>query len=262
MSKIFLQPPDHRSFDQFLACAKRGGHNLEIACFADPDVLDGNWQEVLEDHRRKLRHFEGTISLHGPFLGLYIHSRDGKIRSVARDRILQSLEIGKTLGAKHTVFHGNFIPLIRQESYRRNWVAQNAAFWSEVLRRYDITVLLENVWEPTPDLFRQVLDGVGSPRFKVCFDVAHANIFSRVPLDDWFALLEGDIVYMHVSENKGDADDELVPGDGNIDWQRLSDVIRTRNISPDIVFEVGTVEKTKDSLLYFQNRNIYPFDKG
>jgi sugar phosphate isomerase/epimerase len=262
MSKIFLQPPDHRSFDEFLTFARQGGHNLEIACFADPSVLDGNWQEVLDDHRRKLRHFQGTISLHGPFLGLYIHSRDSKIRTVAKERIFQGLEITKELGGKYVVFHGNFIPLIGQESYRKNWIAQNADFWSEILEKYDVTVLLENLWEPAPELFREILEKVSSPRLKICFDTGHANVFSKVPLESWFAVLEDDIVYMHVNDNQGDVDSELVPGEGNIDWPKLSDLIERYQIAPNMVFEVGTLEKTKMSLQYFRERRIYPFNRS
>jgi sugar phosphate isomerase/epimerase len=262
MSRIFLQPPYQKSFDDFLEYAKRGGHNLEIACFADPDVLDGNWREVMEDHRRKLLHFEGTISLHGPFLGLYIHSRDSRIRQVARDRIFQGMEIARGLGGKYIVFHGSFIPLIRQESYKRNWVAQNADFWSEVLGKYDLTVLLENVWEPNPELFREVLDRVNSPRLKICFDTGHAHIFSKVPFEEWFAVLGDDLVYMHINDNQGDVDNELVPGEGDIDWVELSGLIERYQIAPNMVFEVGTLEKTAASLEYFKENRIYPFDKS
>lgn len=262
MSKIFLQPPDQKSFDEFLEYAKHGGHNLEIACFADPDVLDRNWQEVLEDHRRKLRQFEGTISLHGPFLGLYLHSRDSRIERVARERILQGLEIAHALEAKYVVFHGNFIPLIGQESYRRNWIAKNADFWSEVLAKYDdLTVLLENLWEPRPELFREVLDRVNSPQLKICFDTGHAHIFSKVTFEEWFAVLGDDLVYMHVNDNRGDVDNELVPGEGDIDWPELSGLIERHRISPNIVFEVGTLEKSVASLEYFEKNGIYPFDK-
>jgi sugar phosphate isomerase/epimerase len=260
MSKIFLQPPDHRSLDQFLTYARQGGCNLEIACFADPNVLDGDWHAVLEDCRRKLRHFEGTISLHGPFLGLYISSRDSRIRAVARDRILQGMEIAKGLGGKFAVFHGNFIPLIGQKSYERNWIAQNADFWSEMLERYDVTVLLENLWEPRPELFKAVLEKVGSPRLKVCFDTGHASVFSKVGFEEWLLVLGDSITYMHVNDNDGEVDDELAPGEGNINWPEFSDLLGKHRIEPEIVFEVGTLEKTRQSIEYFRRQEIYPFN--
>jgi sugar phosphate isomerase/epimerase len=259
MSKIFLQPPDNDSFDEFLSYGKEHGYNLEIASFAYSRVLDTNWQEILKDHQRKLRGFAGVISVHGAFMELTVHSRDQKIREVAKNRIFHNLEIAKTLGAKYIVFHGNFNPLIRHEGYRKNWVEQNALFWSEVLEKYQIIVVLENLWEPTPETFRKLLDQVDSPRLKICLDTGHTNIFSEAPLEEWFAELGEDIAYVHVNDNKGDVDLELAPGEGNIDWRKFSDLIKKYRIAPEIVFEVGTLEKTIQSLEYFQKDKIYTF---
>jgi len=104
MSKIYIQPPDDDSFDKFLMYAKQHGYNLEIASFAYSNILDANWREILKDYQQKLRGFKGTISLHGAFQDLTIHSRDKKIRKVAKQRIFQNLEIAKALNAKYIVF--------------------------------------------------------------------------------------------------------------------------------------------------------------
>lgn len=232
MSKIYIQPPDDDSFDEFLAYAKQHGYNLEIASFAYSIVLDTNWQEILQDYQQKLQCFEGTISLHGVFQDLIVHSRDKRIREVTRDRIFQNLEIAKALNAKHVVFHGNFNPLIRHEGYKSNWVEQNFSFWAGVLNQYHLTVLLENLWEPTPDIYRNLLDKVNSSRLKICLDTGHANIFSKVSLKEWMAVLGEDIVYMHVNDNQGDVDDELAPGEGNINWQEFSEWIKQYQIVP------------------------------
>jgi sugar phosphate isomerase/epimerase len=247
MSKIFVQPPDNDGFDEFLSYAKEHGHNLEIASFAYSRVLDTNWREILKGHQQKLRGFAGVVSVHGAFMELIIHSRDEKIREVARNRIYRNLEIARALSAKYIVFHGNFNPLIRHEGYRKNWVKQNALFWSEVLEKYQIIILLENLWEPTPKMFRKLSDEVNSARLKICFDTGHANIFSEAPLEEWFAVLGEDIAYVHVNDNNGDVDLELAPGEGNIDWREFSHLIEKYRIAPEIVFEVGTLEKTMQS---------------
>lgn len=259
MSKIFVQPPNHQVFDEFLEYAKEHGYNMEVASFAYSDVLDTDWQALLKDHQQKLQKFKGVISLHGAFLDLIIHSRDEKVKEVARKRIYHNMEIAKKLHAQYVIFHGNFNPLITHESYKQNWIEQNAQFWSEVLDRYECTVLLENVWEPAPDIFRKLLDEVASPRVKICFDTGHAHIFSRVSFEEWISVLREDIGYIHVNDNNGDTDSELVPGEGSIDWQKFSDVIKKYQITPEIVFEVGTLENTAKSIEYFKEKGIYPF---
>ncbi len=257
MSKIFIQP-DSSNFDNFLEYAKENDYNLEIASFAFANVLDSNWREILADYQKKLRDFIGIISIHGAFQDLILHSRDNKIGEIAKSRYNQNLEIAKTLNAKYIVFHGNFNPLINHESYVQNWIEQNARFWRDVISKYDITILIENVWEPSPEIFRKLLDEVNSPLLKICFDTGHANIFSRIPVERWFDSIGNDIIYIHVNDNKGEIDNELVPGDGNINWREFSDNLKKYRMSPNIVFEVGTLEKTKQSVKYFKENNIYP----
>jgi sugar phosphate isomerase/epimerase len=225
-------------------------------------VLDANWREILEDHQRKLEDFDGSISLHGAFMDLTIQSSDKKIREITTERITQNLEIAEALNAQYIVFHGKFNPLIKNEYFRQHWLERNAEFWSEILGRFSVTVLLENLWEPTPEIFRDLLERVGSERLKICFDIAHVHIFSEVPLEEWIDALQDEFVYVHVSDNKGDSDSELAPGEGNIDWGGFSDLVERKGISPAIVFEVRTLEKTRQSVQYFRERNIYPFNES
>ena len=97
------------------------------------------------------------------------------------------------------------------------------------------------MWEGSPDVFRKLLDEVNSPQLKICFDTGHANIFSKVPVSEWFDVLGKDIPYMHVNDNKGDVDNELVPGEGSINWQEFSGNIKKHEMTPNIVFEVGSL---------------------
>jgi hypothetical protein len=55
-------------------------------------------------------------------------------------------------------------------------------------------------------------------------------------------------------------DNELAPGEGDINWRKFSELIEKHRIAPEIVFEVGTLAKTIQSLQYFQKENIYPFN--
>lgn len=260
MSKIYVQPVEEDNFDKFLSYAKENDYNMEITSFAYSSVLDSNWKDIFKNIQDKLQGFKGNISLHGAFQELVVHSRDEKIRKVAKDRIYQNLEIAETLNAKYIVFHGNFNPLIRHEAYIKNWLEQNAIFWSDALAKFDIVVVLENLWEPSPAIFRELLDKVNHNRLKVCFDTGHTHIFSEVPLKGWFDLLGEDIVYMHINDNKGDIDRELVPGEGSINWKNFSKLIEKYKLAPEIIFEVGTLENTIQSVKYFKENSIYPFN--
>ena len=114
-SKIFIQPINY-NFDEFLNYAVKNECNLEIASFAFPEILDTNWKELLEDYQCKLQSFEGIISMHGTFMDLIYHTKDSKVRQIAKERYFHNLGIAKSLNAKYIVFHGNFNPLIKHES--------------------------------------------------------------------------------------------------------------------------------------------------
>ena len=266
MSKIFICIWNSNSFDALLEYAKEHRYNLEFSNFVEPRFLGANGQEIVKDYQRKLHGFKGTISVHGavgdPTAGdPTTHSEDKKLREVAKQRIFQSLEIVRELKAKSVVFHGNFNPLMQSdEHYKLNWIERNAIFWSEVLEKYPSTVVLENVFEPTPEMFRTLLDEVNSSRLKICLDIGHINVWSKVPVGEWVAVLGEDIRCMHIHDNKGDFDYHLVPGKGTINWQEFSDLIAKYQIDPDIVFEVKTLETTIQSLKYFREENIYPFN--
>jgi len=249
------------NFDALLEYAKEHHYNLEFTTFIYPDFLDVNGQEILKDYQQKLHGFKGAISVHGacgnPVIDV-IHSENRKVREAARQMVFQSLDIVRELKAERVVFHGNFNPLVRGERYQPNWIERDVIFWSEVLEKYPAIVVLENTFEPTPETFRTVLDAVNSSRLKICLDMGHMNVWSKVPLEEWIAVLGEDIRSMHVHDNKGDEDSHLVPGKGAINWPEFSDLIAKYQIDPDIVFEVKTLETTIQSLKYFREEKIYP----
>lgn len=109
--------------------------------------------------------------------------------------------------------------------YKKNWLDRNTAFWRQVLEKYSSTVLLENVWEADPEMFRNLLDKVASPRLKFCFDIGHANVYSKVSFEQWISTLCADITHMHLSDNDGAVDQHLEVGKGKIHWRQFTDTL-------------------------------------
>ena len=62
------------------------------------------------------------------------------------------------------------------------------------------------------------------------------------------------------NDNKGEVDDELIPGNGIINWHEFTNILEDCQVNPEIVLEVCTLEKTKQSLKYLQTQSIYPFN--
>ncbi len=259
MSKLYVQPLYHASLPEFVTYAQTQGFNLEIATFGYQNVYEIDWNQAVVEHQRQLKDFNGQLSMHGVYEDVTIHSNDPRIVAIAKENIQNSINVARQLGADKIVFHGGVNPLILNEWYQKNWLEKNAPFWKELLEGFSGTVLLENVWEPNPEIFRTILDQVASPRLKICLDVAHANVYSKVPLEEWFTKLGKDIVYMHFSDNNGVADQHAAIGTGKIDWQTLTGLIAEHGLATDVVLEECTMERTLASVAYMQEHQVYPF---
>lgn len=259
MSKLFLQPLHHGNLAEVVDFAASNGFNLEVASFAYANGFDMDWKKVLKEHTRVLSGFKGEISFHGVFQDVLVHSSDTRIAQVSKERVFESLETASVLGAKQVVFHGNFNPFVNDPYYFNFWVERNTAFWLAAADRFDGLILIENLWEDKPEPFQTLLDKIGSSRIKVCFDVAHANVYSKNTLREWIATLAKHIECIHISDNNGLADQHLEIGKGKIDWANFTCLLDEFKLNPEIVLELCEVSNIKNSVEYMKKNRMYPF---
>ncbi|MGE3106991.1 MAG: sugar phosphate isomerase/epimerase family protein [Phycisphaerales bacterium] len=98
--------------------------------------------------------------------------------------------------------------------------------------RVGATFLIENL-PPScssgfdPAALAAVIRRVNSGRVRMCFDTGHAHCTASVfgPVSAMIASCADVIAYVHVHDNRADADSHLVPGDGTIDWNAVSSAL-------------------------------------
>jgi len=269
MNELFVQTIDEVAYG-FIQFAKANHYGIEITSFALPWVLDGDWRTHLQSYKLALKGFADEVAIHGVFMDMVTASRDAKIVAVAKERILQNIEIAKQLKAKIVTFCSCFNPCIAIGSpgYVDGYKKRQIRFWNELLESVDdgdLRLVLENLWEPQPELVRDVLDGVNSENFKALLDTGHANIFSKVPIEKWVEALSDHLSYIHLNDNHGDADNNLAPGEGNIRWDRFFDSLKCYGLKPRICLEVeaygnrSKLENTKRAIEYLKKMRFYPF---
>jgi len=259
MKRIIIQPT-LKSFDEYERYANENKFYLEIVDFAFPDVINKNINKLVRDYQKKLKLNKKELSMHGAFIDIYIHSPDELIKNASRERIIQNLNVAKKLGVKSIISHTNSLPMMGREAYYDNWVKENILFWKEIIKKYKINILLENMWDKNPQLIRRVIDGVGSDKLRVCFDTGHCHIFSTVSMEEWFKELGKYITYIHLNDNHGDADLELPLGDGSIDWEKFNNYVKKYCNNPDVVFELKNIERIQKSINFLKKSRLYPFD--
>lgn len=243
--------------------AQAHGTGLEIQVYGyDSDLLDSGWRQVLDQHKALLQDFTGELAIHGAFIDMSPGSIDQRIVALTRERFIMNLDIAAELSAHTVVFHTNFLPQVYRPvvggpDYLITWTRGQIEFWgpmAEEAAQRGIVIVLENMWEPEPDIIGSVLDEINSPHLGACLDVGHFYLFSDyLPLKRWIKQISHRLVYCHLNNHRGSYDEHLsldFPG-GVIDYDAdVLPLLRALPNSPALVLEMDEIEYLESSLRY------------
>lgn len=169
-----------------------------------------------------------SCTIHATFMDLNPGSVDRAVRETTRQRVEQTLDCAELLQARVVVFHPGYSRL-SYGSAVEVWTANTVAFWQQQLsriRQAGCKVALENIFEEEPSTLLQVLKQLDSDVFGHCFDSGHFNMFCTVSLEEWFTALGSFIIESHLHDNHGVADEHLPVGEGEIDFQKVTDLLK------------------------------------
>jgi len=82
----------------------------------------------------------------------------------------------------------------------------------------------------------EVVKNLDSNLFGICVDVGHANV-GEEPVKALDVCMNH-LLEVHVSDNNGDGDSHLVPGEGTMDWVGIINKLQEKNFSGNFVFEI------------------------
>lgn len=198
--------------------------HLEIQDFITPENIDIHSDKIIKGYQKLLAPFKGTLSLHAPFQ-VSVGSMDRQEQNMALNRLSKALLLGSEIGCTTMVVHSCFNPNVNYPTYLGSWVDNAIWFWERFLPlcvRKNMVVAVENIHDRTPNAMLQVLKNFKSPFLRACLDTGHANIFSRLPVEEWIELLGKYLTHLHVHDNHGFEDEHLPVGRGDIDFSWLS----------------------------------------
>lgn len=191
-----------------------------------------------------------SITLHAPFMDLSPGGADAKIKSVTIERFHQTLTVATGFSPRMITVHPGYnkwffdgdIPF---------WLASSLSTWQPIIDRaaqLGMHLALENVFEEEPSGLKRLIDGIGSPHLGFCFDIGHFNLFSAVPMEDWFSALGKDMREVHLHDNRKTADAHLPVGDGEINFELFMSLVNDYRVSPIYTIEPHRVEDLERSI--------------
>lgn len=183
--------------------------DYELPTFYYVANLDNKSHEIAR-YTRLLENFQGILSMHGPIFDINVVSLDPEIARISRHRYRQAIDIALELNVRYLILHSQWTPIYPAANATKSWLDKITEFWetlvAEELENTNLTILIENFLDPTPETMLTLLSRVNSPHLRACLDTGHVNIFSNLSPIDWIRELSGYIAYIHAHNNAGQID--------------------------------------------------------
>lgn len=182
-----------------ISLATSSGLGVEFQAFYDPNTtfdLD-KYAEISKQLP--------ISAIHAHFFDLIPGSIDPLIRKITLQRLNESYEHARAIGAKHIVYHNGFYP---KAQFRDGWAERAIELWKTFLngKDPDFYFYLENTLEEDPSIILEILEGINDPRVMMNLDTGHANAFSNLKAEEWVDEVGDLIGYVHLNNNDGIGD--------------------------------------------------------
>ncbi len=223
----------------------RTNAGVESIEFSIAENLD-HCQEKIKEYRKRLEHIGAReLLLHGPFLDLNPMSYDSQIQKITKKRFEQAYWAAEELGAKKIIYHSGFLPNV---CYITGWAERMADFWNDFLKdKQGIQILMENVFDKTPEPAMEVKKMVDSSDFQLCLDIGHAFCYSSVSVETWIKTWGKAIGHIHLHDNRGSQDEHLKLGSGCLPVSKVLTLLKATVPEATYTIECDTLQAVLES---------------
>ena len=231
--------------------ANRLGYGIELQDFVEPNLTVSEKKKLLSIYGKELSMLTGPKAIHGPFLDLKPSSPDLLIREASRMRYAETMDIANFLKADYVIFHSQINPYLNLPSLRKLNAVQAAEYWNEALSttKFEGTILLENIFEETPEMLLELLREINNDRVRVNLDIGHLRL-GKTSLREWIYSLRDWISYIHVHGNDGKFDIHHQPND--IEIEELIGILNELEIYPALALEYPVTDMGSEIKRYWK----------
>ncbi|HID98013.1 MAG TPA: sugar phosphate isomerase/epimerase [Thermodesulfobacteriaceae bacterium] len=178
-------------------------------------------------------------TIHAPFTDLSLGAIDRKIRKITIDRIKKAIDLGSLFQAESIVCHTGFDHRHYYGS-EDTWLGHAIDSLDDVVGHAaacGIPVMLENVFELTPDIHQKIFRAVDSASLGFCMDTGHQAVFSKTSMEEWLNSVGDRLGQIHLHDNLGRHDDHLPIGRGTVNFTGLFEWLVSEGINPIFTLE-------------------------
>ena len=222
--------------------AQSSGAGIEIAEYCTAWNMDMYFDKTDAAVTACIDGIENKV-LHAPFNELFPCAIDPEARKLAARRYKEAIALAQRYGAHKVVIHSGYAP----NFYYDIWFEeQSIVFWKEFAACIPegITVCIENVLETEPEPLLHIVEALDNEKIRLCFDIGHANAYSKTPVMQWLERFAPYISHFHIHNNSGeyDAHDHLT--EGTIPMREL--LIRAEELCPNATYTLEITDSRED----------------
>ncbi len=241
--EVFVSCPFNLLVEKYIEKVLVEGINLEIGL--NGTILYDYITRDFLNISSKLKEKGLCCTVHAPFTDMSIGAIDERVRVISISQLKKAVDIACIFDARAMVFHTGWEKKIyadQDERWLKNFTHSLKELCSHA-KRAGIPLMLENVFELSPDLHVEIFKRFSPDEVNFCLDVGHVYAFSKKDLSFWLERVGERIGQLHLHDNKGSDDEHLAPGEGIIDFEFLFSWLSKRGIKPLITLEAHD-EKT------------------
>ncbi len=244
----FISCPFDLLVEEHLPVVLQEKVNLEIGL--NGTILDRYKMPSFKKIARILEENGLKCTIHAPFIDLSIGAIDSLVRKATVERLMMAIDIAAVFEAKSMVFHTGFEPK-HYYGQQKEWL-KNSYYTLELLlshaREKGLKLNLENVFEYTPEIHQALFSKFGDPHLGFCLDLGHQKVFSKTSMEQWLEGVGTRIRQLHLHDNRGDWDDHLAVGTGEIDFDGVLAFLEEKKLTPLLTLETHKKEDVIPSL--------------
>jgi sugar phosphate isomerase/epimerase len=211
------------------------GINPEIGF--DGIALDEYMFNEFFEVAEQLRDHGLMINLHAPFMDLSPGSPDPCIRNLTPQPFHRMPELASLYGAKRIIVHGGY-DRKRYGYMKKYWIQKAVETWSwlaKSLRDTGSILTLEYVFEDRPEDMLPLFKALEGQGVGFCLYTGHQAAYSSTPLSKWVTKLWPFLQHLHLHDNRGEEDEHLAMGQGDIDFRALFKKVKAKMMSPPAI---------------------------
>ncbi len=231
---------------------------------------NNNFQEEIKFLQNLKEEKNTSYTVHAQYLDGNLSDFNEKIRGGSVEEVYYAIDTAEKLGADVVTLHPALDPYGLKIEERREIELDSYKKIASYAKEKNIKIGLENLapdllWIPERaynlNLLLETVKEINSPNFGITLDIGHANTSK----ENYLEFIEKNherIFHIHAHDNLGDTkkniekynrpDPHLPPGEGNIDWEKVLEVLKKVNYQNYFMLEceINLVEK---GLCYIEN---------